>query len=218
MQTYSHLILTAALAVPAARLNHQNNKHLPPLSISALLVGSILPDMFLIILSIIAIVRDVVTGVFINNEFASTPGIPPTPELLEISMTAKLFEVWFFENPWVITAQNLFHSPLLLAIFIVVSYMAWQRGWRWGVWCFWLFCAAMLHTLIDIPLHVTDGPLLLFPLNWHLRFISPVSYWDPKFYGREWRIFEHLLMLVLLIFLGLYYRPTLKIWWQQRRQ
>jgi hypothetical protein len=76
----------------------------------------------------------------------------------------------------------------------------------------------MLHTLIDIPLHVTDGPLLLFPLNWTLRYRSPVSYWDPSFYGREWSIFEHLLDAVLLIYLFIRYRPTWQAWRQQRKQ
>lgn len=215
MQTYSHLILTAALAVPAVRLTRQSVQQLPPLRISALLLGSILPDLPLIILTVIAIGRDITTGVFANSDFAATPGAPPPPELIEASMTAKLFEIWFFENPWVITAQNLFHSPLLVAIFIIIGYAAWRRGWRWGAWFFWLFCAAMLHTLVDIPLHVNDGSLLLFPLNWRLRFISPVSYWDPNYFGREWSLFEHLLILALLLYLGMRYRRTLQSWWQQ---
>ena len=213
MQTYSHLILTAVLSSPVDRLARQNAQRLPLFRPGALLLGSVLPDLPLIFLSIFAILRDATSGVLSRADFAAAPvGAPPPAELIEASMTVKLFEVWFFENPWVITAQNLFHSPLLVIIFIILGYAAWRRGRRWSGWFFWLFCAALLHTLIDIPLHVTDGPLLLFPLNWSWRFISPVSYWDPNYYGREWSFFEHALMLILLVFLGLRYRKTLQFW------
>lgn len=46
---------------------------------------------------------------------------------------------------------------------------------------FGLGCA--VHTALDIPVHHNDGPLLLFPFNWSLRFDSPVSYYDPGHYG-----------------------------------
>jgi hypothetical protein len=58
----------------------------------------------------------------------------------------------------------------------------------------------MLHSLIDIPRHVDDGPLLIFPLNWTWHFHHPISYWDRYYYGREWSIFEHLLDATLLLY------------------
>ena len=218
MQTYSHLILTAALSRPTRRLAENHEDRLPPYHTKALLFGSILPDLPLITLSVVVVLRDLVTGVFSSASFAATqPGSPLPPELLEASMTMKLFEVWFFENPWVIMAQNLFHSPILVLLFIIIAYVGWQRDWQRNGWFFWMLCAAMLHTLIDIPLHVTDGPLLLFPLDWNWRFQSPISYWDPNYYGREWTVFEHLLDLVLLIYLAVIYRQSFQSWWRQRR-
>lgn len=41
----------------------------------------------------------------------------------------------------------------------------------------------------------------LFPFEWSVRFQSPVSYWDPRFFGREFTVFELLLDLVLLLYL-----------------
>ncbi len=39
-----------------------------------------------------------------------------------------------------------------------------------------------LHDLGDMPLHREDGHRHFFPLSdW--RYISPVSYWDPAYYG-----------------------------------
>ncbi|MCB8950397.1 MAG: metal-dependent hydrolase [Ardenticatenales bacterium] len=202
MQTYSHLIVTGALQRPLDRLARHRPHLLPPLRTRALLLGSVLPDLPLIALSLVALLRDLFTGIFSRVDFSAIPpGTPPPPELLDASMTMRLFDVWFFQDPWVITAYNAFHSPLLVIIYIAVGYAAWRLDRRWGGWFFWLSCAAMLHTLADIPLHVTDGPLPLFPLNWTWRFHSPLSYWDPQYHGREWSLFEHTLDVALLLLL-----------------
>ncbi len=39
-------------------------------------------------------------------------------------MTGMLFRVWFFENPWVITTYNLFHSPLLIILYLIIGWWA----------------------------------------------------------------------------------------------
>lgn len=45
-----------------------------------------------------------------------------------------------------------------------------------------LFLSMMLHVVGDLPLHHDDAHRHFFPLSdW--RFISPVSYWDPRHYG-----------------------------------
>jgi hypothetical protein len=59
----------------------------------------------------------------------------------------------------------------------------------------------LVHTAVDIPCHVDDGPLLFFPFNWNIRYHSPVSYWDPRHYGTQFAIFELSLDLVLLLYL-----------------
>ena len=53
--------------------------------------------------------------------------------------------------------------------------------------------------MLDILTHVDDGPVLFFPFEWQLRFISPVSYWDPRYHGRIFGFFEHTLDAVLLL-------------------
>ncbi len=203
MQTYSHAILTAALNRPLKKWRKRNPDRVPPVHTGALMLGSVLPDLLLIAISAVAIGVDFVRGVFRDPLFADlTPGTPTPPELLDLSMTMRLFDVWFFESPWVISAQNIFHSPIILSIMIFAGYQLWRRDHKRGAALFWMACAAMLHSLIDIPLHTNDGPLLLYPFNWKLRYFSPISYWDPNYYGREWSIFEHGLDVVLLLWLG----------------
>lgn len=162
MQTYSHFILTAVLVKPLRRLQERHSDRLPPLPQGALLLGSILPDLPLTILGVIAISRDLASGAFDDPILAAaTAGTPATEAMMARSLSLRLFDDWFFSNPWVIGVHNLFHSPLLVTLYILVGYWLWRRG-RSGGWFFWLACAALLHTLIDIPLHVTDGPLILF--------------------------------------------------------
>ena len=75
-----------------------------------------------------------------------------------------------------------------------------QAGTRRN-WIFWLAAGCLVHTALDIPTHVTDGPLLLFPFEWSLRFRSPLSYWDSAYFGREFTMFELLLNVALLAYL-----------------
>ena len=198
MQTYSHFIITAALGRPFK--NKSEESDIPELERGALLLGSIMPDLPLTFTTIGCIIYDYLNG---------TLGGPE-------STVRILFRDWFFNNPWIKLQHNLFHSPLLDAFYILLGYWLWKRGYKWGAWIFWFAIACMIHTLIDIPLHYDDGPLLLFPLNWSWRFMSPVSYWDPDHYGMQFTIFEHGLILVLLVYLLIIYRQAIGGWFRAR--
>lgn len=215
MQTYSHLIVTGALNGRFGQKLQEKATGLPPLSTKIVLFGSVLPDLPLITLAILAMGYDWAARLLANTSFGAAFS---SPALLGGSMTRMLFRVWFFENPWVITAYNLFHSPLLIIVYLFVGWRVWRRGYSWGGRFFWLSAAAMLHSLTDIPLHVNDGPLLLFPLNWTWRFHSPISYWDRNYYGHEWSVFEHFLDVGLLLYLFVRYRPALHGWRQRRKK
>ncbi len=214
MQTYSHFLLTAALIKPLGKLQKRYPDKIPEIRNSAILLGSIIPDIALIIMAVVAAIRDYTMGVFSSAEFQNQDlYLKASSELLNLSWLAYLFDVAFFENIWVISLHNLFHSPLLVFIFISLSYVLWKKQTRSAGWFFWLCCAAMLHTLCDIPIHANDGPLLLFPFDLNMRFISPISYWDPQFYGEQWSLFEHSMDAVLLIYLGF-----IVFKWQRSRQ
>ncbi|MCB0130136.1 MAG: hypothetical protein KDD78_04785 [Caldilineaceae bacterium] len=196
MQTYSHLILTGVLdrelkrqetsrgGTPEVRVSAADT--LPPVNTGALLLGSVAPDLPLIFLFFVNLARDILAG----NRLA--PG-DETAELA--SHVGWLFRVGFYQDPWIIAAHNLFHAPILTVTYTVTGYWLWTKKKRGGAALFWFGLACTLHTLIDIPLHYDDGPLLLFPLNWTLRFYSPLSYWDPARGGIWFTIFEHTLVL-----------------------
>ncbi len=169
---------------------------LPPLRSRASLLGSIMPDLPLIILSPIFILWDLTEG--------NSPG-PGSG-----SHTSTLFNDMFFNDWRVKTVHNLFHAPLLTILYSTIGYLGWRRGKSWGPWLFWFGTACMVHSAIDIAVHYDDGPLLLFPFNLNLRFNSPISYWDPAHYGREFAIFENLLLVGMLGYLAV-------SWWQRRK-
>lgn len=213
MQTYSHFILTAvANRTLKDRETPQGNlalgsaatkalPGLPPLHSKLFLFGSVAPDLPLILLFFICLLIDLSKGNRLDpsNEAARAQ-----------SYVGYLFEYAFFHEWWVKLPHNLFHAPFLVLVYIALGYWAWRRGWRWGAGLFWFGVACAFHTAIDIPLHTNDGPLVFFPFDWETRFHSPVSYWDPDYYGRQFGIFEHLLLLASLIYLGV-------DWWRRRR-
>ena len=154
------------------------------------MIGSVAPDVPLIAITIVLLIADLFGAKMtdVNGQIVD-------------SNVEYLFRYMFFNEPWLKAAHNLFHGPLLAVTYTALGYWAWKNKRRWGPALFWFGLACTLHTAIDIPLHYDDGPLLFFPFDWETRFYSPVSYWDPSRYGREFAIFEHLFVLGLLIYL-----------------
>ena len=178
MNTISHLIINAAINKKAGGKYQIANP--------AFLLGAILPDIPLGLLNLGAYFY---YGVILQQD---------TSNLME-----EIIHPAFFNNPWWISAHNLLHAPILLGAALVLLWRYHQRPGSHGHWWLWFVLGSFLHTLIDIFTHATDGPLLLFPFEWQTRFSSPVSYWDPAFWGREFLIFEVALGLVLLSYLFL---------------
>ncbi len=161
-------------------------KSLPKVTIvkSAFLIGSITPDMPLWFLSIGGIIYyHWIKGWSLNKVFN------------------YLFDGLYFHNPFWIACHNVFHSPILLLLGLT---LVWRYRNHIGSphrWCFWFLIACIFHSFVDIFTHADDGPLLFFPLEWTIRFNSPVSYWDPRYHGREFSFFENILDVLLSIYL-----------------
>lgn len=185
MQTYSHFLLTAVLG---DRLKKKGTTF----SNKAMLVGSFMPDVPLLLLTI---------GYAITRQL--NPNIPD-----EFIFGAN-YDRLYFENPWWILGHNLFHAPLLIILYGTIGWFAMKRGHTWGKVLFWFAVGCGFHTTLDIFTHVNDGPVLFFPLNWTYRFTAPVSYWDPEHGGRIFAPLEHLLVLIMLIYFA-------ANWWRNK--
>ena len=182
MNTISHLIINAAI----------DKKFSSQVTIAKpeFLLGAIMPD---IPLGLLNIGSYLYFGVILQQD---------TSNLMD-----RVIHPAFFNNPWWIIAHNTLHAPILLLGAIGILWQYHHKSKTHGHWWLWFFLGSLLHTLIDILTHVTDGPLLLFPFEWQTRFRSSISYWDPAFFGREFLVFEIVLGLILVIYLFL---PAIK--------
>lgn len=188
MQTPSHFLLTAVL-------NRQLAQGNIPLHSKALLVGSVLPDIPFLLLTI---------GFEIYYRwFAPLPVDGSIMEYLHFDL--------FFNDPLWIISHNFFHSPLINSLALLLGWWGFRQNWRWGLPLFWLAVGTQIHTVIDILTHYSDGPLLLFPFDWQMRFTSPISYWEVDRYGLIFVIVEYSLnALIILYFFYIWRRSRQK--------
>ena len=64
----------------------------------------------------------------------------------------------------------------------------------------YFFISASMHALVDFFLHVEDAYRHFWPF-WKYKFISPVSYWDPNYYGNYFGILELLVTGISVVWL-----------------
>lgn len=188
MQTYSHFLMTAVLRRPLKQRNVSVHTR-------ALLLGSVLPDMPFALLTLV-------------YETYFLWIAPRAPAQTWRSVMEYLHFDLFYRDPVWIVGHNVFHAPLVLLLCGFVGFLL-RRRWRWGNAILWCAGGAGLHTLLDIATHHSDGPLILFPLNWTYRFASPISYWESDYYARIVSPLEHTLDLLFVCYL-------LWAWWRQR--
>jgi len=95
------------------------------------------------------------------------------------AMKYSFDDLFFNSKPW-IAAANVLHSPVVVgALFLAsgsLSGVARDRLRSFSM-------GAALHIAMDVPVHVDDGPVIFWPLNWNYRIESPLSYYDADHYG-----------------------------------
>lgn len=190
MQTPSHFLITAFA-------ERQFKARLPiPIATSALLAGSVLPDLPFTLLTLLG------ESWFIW--FRPLPGQGTDATVYEIMIYLHFDRL--FQDPLWIVSHNFFHSLVIDGMLVAVGWWLYKRKHQMGLSIFWLALGALTHTLIDILTHSSDGPLFLFPLNWTYRFQSPVSYWETANYGWAFALFEYTLDVLLLSYFGWLWR------------
>lgn len=181
MNTITHVLVNASVdRVVRGRTTAERH----PIATTPFVLGGLAPDVPLIALTL--------------GAFAWFSGVRgwPAGETFD-----HVFRELFYVDPGWITAHNALHAPLVLAAGLVVAAAA-RRPWprpsrRLG----WFLTGCAVHTALDVPVHRDDGPLLLFPLDWDLRFVGPVSYWDPAHYGTIVRPLELALVVAMAAYL-----------------
>ena len=183
MNTPSHFLVAAAIGRAWRR---------GPMVKSAFLLGSVAPDVPLLLLSL---------GGFAYYRLHL--------EWDRAEVFQKMYGELFFRDAFWIASHNLFQAPLLLVAGIALAWALRRRLPRASPWWGWFLASCLLHAVIDILTHHDDGPLLLFPFDWSTRFQSPVSYWDHTRFASEFQRFELMLDAFLLAYLA-------ASWWRGR--
>jgi len=114
----------------------------------------------------------------------------------------KLYGELFFQDPVWISAHNALQAPLMLLSGLALCALVGSRAPALAHRLSWFLAACLVHASVDVLTHHDDGPLLLFPFDWELRFASPVSYWDHRHYATPFLLFEVTLDLALLGYLS----------------
>jgi hypothetical protein len=87
-----------------------------------------------------------------------------------------IWSKYYYQPGW----QLLFDIPHSLFLMISLAALCAWQGFPTGAL---LFGSAILHLCCDFPLHHEDAHRHFLPFS-RWRFLSPVSYWDPKRFGR----------------------------------
>ena len=173
MLTYSHFLTTALLGDV---LKRRTRVRLAPL-----LAGSVLPDVPILLLTL---------GWFVYRGWFDP--LAPGEHIY-----GPRYDTLFFENPVWVVSHNLLHAPFVIAGIVVVG-MWWRRKEpAQGSMLVWFGLGCLLHTSADVLTHVEDGPLVLFPVDWHTRIVGFVSYWDPSYGASTVRRVEALVDLAI---------------------
>ncbi len=166
MNTQTHILLGATLLAWPGR----------PLRNAAILAGGLVPDI----------------SIFVMWASAKLAG---TPE-------SVIWRDLYWRAEWQSAAAVTNSVPLYLALALAATGLGARLkpltppaagarpGWPgqgsgldWRVAILVFSLAAMVHVATDLPVHVHDGHPAFWPFsNW--VFQSPVSYWDPRYFGK----------------------------------
>ena len=97
---------------------------------------------------------------------------------------------------WAVCYQNRFwlaiiHGGHSLPLALLGAGLGWLAGLP-ALAAF--FASVTLHAAADFPLHAIDAHRHFLPFSQY-RFISPISYWDERFHGKQVALLEALLVL-----------------------
>lgn len=139
MNTPSHLLINAAIRTWAGP------RRIPS---TAFLFGAVMPDMPLLVLWL---------GGYLYFRYVQND---PSFTLMDTRL-----DVLYFTDPFWKAAHNLLHAPLILLTIMASTWRARMQPGTRAAWWFWFAAGCLVHTLIDIPTHANDGPLIFFPLE-----------------------------------------------------
>jgi len=116
----------------------------------------------------------------------------------------EVFHYRYWEEPWTTLQSTLNSIPLYVGTMVfalIASLLAFQTGKLFFTFVAVFALSSLIHVTTDLMLHHDDARSQLLPFSdWVFR--SPVSYWDPNYYGQVFAIFEIGLAITLIAIVG----------------
>ena len=176
MRTYSHALFTWVLARKGCRV--------APAAAAASAAGAAFPDL----------------PAFLGVAFFSIKrGIAPRPTMSHEELHEQFLDAAYLVGPF--GGTRIFLHSLVAVALLLILYRLLGVG-RLDVQriLFWFLLGWFGHTVTDFLTHAEDALPLFWPLsNWSWQ--SPVSYWDPGHYGRQFFLVEHGVILLSVLWL-----------------
>ncbi len=116
---------------------------------------------------------------------------------------SEIFGKLYWEHWWQV-ANAIGHNFILWSVVCIIGWSLRDNAnparRETGTLTFALGGSALVHSAIDFLVHRNDAHMHFWPFT-EWRFVSPVSYWDPAFYGTQFSLFEAALGLLMAILL-----------------
>lgn len=193
MMTQTHFLIAAALFCRPDR---------PPRQNIAVLAGAFAPDAALYTLFVWSKIAGIPEGYLWNVVYFAQPMATFTAIFNSVPLYAliAIFGIAMVKPASVeLAGPHGPDTPVGFARFLAPSHT--NMALLFGL-------AALTHLAGDLPVHAGDAHPHFWPVtDW--RFVSPVSYWDPRHFGGQFAIFEALLGVVLSVILF----RRFKAWW-----
>ena len=104
-----------------------------------------------------------------------------------------MWDDMYFDSAWT-PFFTLSHSLILWPLALLLGY------WLRIAWLRYIATAGVLHVILDFFVHHDDAYRHFWPLfDW--KFASPLSYYDPAFYGTQVGIIDAAVVVALLVWL-----------------
>jgi LexA-binding, inner membrane-associated putative hydrolase len=138
-------------------------------------------------------------------------GLIPDVPMYAIVLTLKvigvpaffIFNVLYFQNWWQI-ANAIGHSLIMWPLLAILCWLLRQRTSErvqfWLTFIAVLASSATLHSVVDFLCHREDAHMHFWPLTWW-KFTSPISYWNPLYFGRYVSVAEAVTGIAMAVYL-----------------
>lgn len=121
---------------------------------------------------------------------------------------STMWDTLYFDSAWT-PFITLSHSLILWPLLLLFAKMFKQRV------LFWVSASSLVHSALDFLVHHDDAYRHFWPLSdW--KFLSPVSYYDPNYFGTLFGLVDFVVVILLLTYLHSLYKHNLWIEWTIR--